>query len=359
MSGRLLVTGATGHLGANLVRRLLDDGETLRVLLEPGVKTAAVDGLDVERVTGDLRDVDAVAKAVRGVTAVYHVGAIVSTVQGNREHRRAIFETNVLGTKYVLDAALRHDVERVVVTGSFSAVGYDPNDSTRPSDEEMAFDPFRSPTPYSTSKAAAEQQCWQAAARGLDVRVAVSCAIIGPNDFVPSRLGGVLCALAKGRIAAYVPGGFPFVAARDIAEGHVLTMKKGRSGERYIFASEYRTMDELMGMYESVTGQRRPPIRLPRPMMSAVARAINPFVTRFVPPSQHRLTPAAIHILGLERRADIEKARRELGYQPTAVLDAVRAAYDWFRARGEIEAPKRPFTQNPDAASTYVSGQSH
>jgi nucleoside-diphosphate-sugar epimerase len=357
VNGRILVTGATGHLGANLVRRLLQDGAAVRVLLEPGVSSEAVDGLDVERITGDLRNAEAVAQAVRGVELVYHTGAIVSTVQGDGEHRRTIFETNVLGTKYVLDAALRHDVQRVVVTGSFSAVGYDPNDPTRPSDEEVPFDPFHSPTPYSTSKAAAEQQCWQAAARGLDVRVAVSCAIIGPNDFVPSRLGGVLCAFAKGRIAAYVPGGFPFVAARDIAEGHVLCMKKGKRGERYIFASEYRTMDELMGMFETVTGRNRPPIRLPRPMMSAIARLIDPFVTRWVPPERHRLTPAAIHILGLERRADIEKARRELGYQPTPLLDAVRAAYDFFCARGEIESPKRTVAKKSDAASAFVSGR--
>lgn len=353
MTGTVLVTGATGHLGANLVRRLLKDGDAVRVLLQPGASTEAVDGLDVERLVGDLRDPVAVARAVRDTARVFHTGAIVSTVTGNPKSREAIFETNVMGTKYVLDAALEHGVDRVVVTGSFSAVGYDPRDPTQASDEEMPFDPFHSPTPYSTSKAAAEQQCWQAAARGLDVRVAVSCGIVGPNDFVPSRLGGVLCAFSEGRIAAYVPGGFPFVAARDIAEGHVLTMNKGRSGERYIFASEYRTMDELMAMFETVTGRKRPPIRLPRPMMSAIAQAIDPFVTRFVPPERHRLTPAAIHILGLERRANIEKAKRELGYQPTTVLGAVQDAYDWFCARGKIANPRRPQPSKPRAASAF------
>jgi nucleoside-diphosphate-sugar epimerase len=278
-----------------------------------------------------------VARAVRGTSGVYHVGAIVSTVTGNAEHRQAIFETNVLGTKYILDAALESGVPRVVVTGSFSAVGYDPDDPAQASNEEMPFDPFRSPTPYSTSKAAAEHQCWQAAARGLHVSVAVSCAVLGPNDFVPSRMGGVLCEFSKGKIPSYVPGGFPFVAARDIAEGHVLTMKNGRSGERYIFASEYRTMDDLMAMFEEVTGRKRPPIRLSRSAMSAIAQVIDPFVTRWVPPERHRLTPAAIHILGLERRADTTKAERELGFRPTSIRDAVQEAYDWFCSRGRIE----------------------
>lgn len=331
---KTLVTGATGHLGANLVRRLLAQGDAVRALLMPGERSAALDGLAVERVTGDLRDPAAVFAAVSGCERVYHAGAIVSTVAGDTAHKQAIFATNVLGTKHVLDAALESGVKKVVATGSFSAVGYDPDDPSRPSNESMPFDPFRSPTPYSTSKAAMEQQCWQAAARGLDVVVAVSCAIIGPNDFMPSRLGGVMCSF--GRIPFYIRGGFPFVAARDIAEGHVLAMNRGRSGERYIFASQFHTLDEILGMFEEVTGKKRPPLQLSPAAMSAIAHAINPFVTRWVPPERHRLTPAAVHILRLQRRADISKAQTELGYEPTPIAAAVREAYAFFSERGML-----------------------
>jgi nucleoside-diphosphate-sugar epimerase len=309
------------------------------VLLRPGERTDAVDGLPVARVVGDLRSAEAVDRAVKGVSRVYHAGAIVSTVRGDRAHRKAIFDTNVLGTKHVLDAALRHHVVRVVMTGSFSAVGYDPEHPDRPSNEEMPFDPFHSPTPYSTSKAAAEHQCWQAVARGLDVVVAVSCAIVGPNDFTPSRLGGVLCSFAEGRLACYIDGGFPWVAARDISLGHVLAMNRGRPGERYIFASEYRTMTELMSIFEGVTGRRRPRLKMPAAAMSAVARLTEPLVTRFLPPERHRLTPAAVHILRLRRRADTSKAERELGYRSTSITTAVEEAYEWFCERGRILRP--------------------
>lgn len=339
MTGRILVTGATGHLGANLVRRLLADGESVRVLLEPGAPTEAVAGLDVERVHGDLRDEGAVARAVAGTTHVYHAGARVSTVSGDAAHRRELFEINVLGTRHVLAAALRHDVSRVVVTGSFSAVGYDADDPTKPSNEEMPFDPFLSPTAYSTTKAAAEHECWQATARGLDVVVAVSCAIVGPNDFRPSRLGGVLCSFAAGQLLSYIDGGFPWVAARDVAEGHVLAMKRGRRGERYILATEYLTMDALLSLFEVVTGRPRPRLRMPPAAMLAVAKLTEPLVTRFVPPERHRLTPAAVHILRLHRRADTSKARRELGFVPTSIEGAVREAYEFFVARGKIQAP--------------------
>jgi nucleoside-diphosphate-sugar epimerase len=347
MTGKTLVTGATGHLGANLVRRLLAGGEAVRALIQPGDRSPALDGLDVERITGDLRDPAAVAAAMRGADGVHHTGAIVSTVEGDAAHKRAIFETNVLGTRHVLQSAIEAGVRRVVVTGSFSAVGYDPANPSRPSTEDMPFDPFRSPTPYSTSKAAMEQQCWQAAARGLEVVVAVSCAIIGPNDFTPSRLGGVMCSF--GRIPFYIPGGFPFVAARDIAEGHVLAMNKGRSGERYVFASEYRTMDDIMAMFEEVTGKKRPPVRLSPAAMNVVAQLVNPFVTRFVPPERHRLTPAAVHILRLERRADITKARHELGFEPTDIATAVREAYAFFSERGMIGDRARTEKPRPEA----------
>jgi nucleoside-diphosphate-sugar epimerase len=356
MRGRTLVTGACGHLGANLVRRLLSDGEAVRVLLRPDSKTDAVEGLDVERVTGDLRDRESLERAVQGCERVYHAAAIVSIVAGNAAHRRAIFETNVLGTRRLLEAALRNGVRRVVVTGSFSAVGYDPEDPSKPSDEEMAFDPFRTPTPYSTSKAACEHQCWEMAARGLEVVVAVSCAIIGPNDFKPSRLGGVLCSFARGELACYIPGGFPWVAARDIAEGHILTMNKGRSGQRYIFATEYKTMDELMAIFEEVTGRKRPSIRLSPKLMYGIAKTISPFVAWWVPPERHRLTPAAIDILTLHRRADITKAETELGYRPTSVIQAAREACEWFRGRGFIPPKVGPVPQEsgvaPDSLKT-------
>jgi nucleoside-diphosphate-sugar epimerase len=347
MTAKSLVTGATGHLGANLVRRLLAGGDAVRVLVMPGDASPALDGLDVERAIGDLRDARAVAAAVSGRDRIYHTAAIVSTVQGDAQHKRAIFETNVIGTQNLLDAALRAGVQRVVATGSFSAVGYDPDDPSRASTEDMPFDPFRSPTPYSTSKAAMEQQCWHAAARGLEVVVAVSCAIIGPYDFTPSRLGGVMCSF--GRIPFYIPGGFPFVAARDVAEGHVLAMNKGRSGERYIFASEFRTLDDMMAMFEEVTGKKRPPVKLPAAVMGAIATAINPLVTRWVPPERHRLTPAAVHILQLGRHADITKARTELGYEPTPIAAAVRDAYAFYRERGMLRNAAQPSSARPAA----------
>ena len=326
-----LVTGATGHLGANLVRRLLLEGDRVRVLLRPTHDTRALDGLDVERAFGDIRDRASLDVALAGCARVYHCAARISITSGGE---REIYETNVLGTRNVLAAAARAGVTRTVVTGSFSAVGHHPN---RPSDERDPFNPFARALPYERSKAAVEHECLNAAVEGQDVVVAISCAIIGPNDFRPSRMGCVVRDFANGRMPAYIPGGFEFVAARDIVAGHLLAMERGRSGQRYIFSTEFVTVDTLMQWLEEITGRPRPRFRLPPPLMAAIAEVASPILSVLAPDKPQRLTPGAVHLLRMHRRADCTKARQQLGYEPSSVKDALREAYDWFVATGAIE----------------------
>jgi nucleoside-diphosphate-sugar epimerase len=328
----ILVTGANGHLGANLLRRLLAEGDPIRVLLRPGSDNSSVDGLTVERVFGDLRDPFSLDAATKGVAGVYHCAAQISTVSGGEQQ---IFATNVLGTRNLLRAALQNGVGRVVVSGSFSAIGHR---ADRPADETEPFNPFERHLPYAVSKAAVEHECLKAAADGLDVVIAISCAILGPNDFKPSRMGQVLIDYSNGRLPAYIPGGFEFVAARDIAEGHVLAMRKGCAGQRYIFSTGFMTLDALFDLFRDITGRPKPR-RLPPAIMMAAAE-IGELIHRYVLPGRRQLlTPAAVRLLRMGRRADNGKAQRLLGYRPTSIADAVHDAYDWFVARGAIATP--------------------
>jgi len=344
----VLVTGGSGHLGANLIRRLLERGESVRALARKGSNNAALEGLGVERVEGDLREPASLRAAVRGCRRIYHCAAKVSTADAQHQE---IYECNVLGTRNLLRAALEAGVSRVVVTGSFSAVGHDP--SRTADDETVPFHPFERHLPYGISKAFVEQECWKAALEGLEVVVAVSCAILGPHDFKPSRMGRVLVDFANGRLRAYIPGGFEFVSARDIVEGHVLAMEKGRQGQKYVFSTEFLSIDRLMGLLEEVTGQPRPRLRLPPPLMAGLATVSNFFLTRLAPERPQRFTPGAVRLLRMQRRADITKAKTELGYQPSSIAGAVREAYAWFADRGAIARPKRAVasyaigTQNP------------
>lgn len=331
-----LVTGATGHLGANLVRRLLGDGHAVRVLVHQD-DHGALAGLAVERVLGDLRDPATCREAVRGCGGVHHCAALVSTIDGDARHKRELFESNVLGTRNLLRAALEAGAPRVVVTGSLSAVGHDPQ---QPSDESVPFNPFERHLPYAFTKAAVEHECLKAFADGLPVVIATSCALLGPHDFKPSRLGQVLCDFANGKMRVYVGGGFEFVAVQDMVQGHLLCFEKGRPGQKYIFSTQFLTVDELLGIFAEVTGQPGPKLRLPGPLMAAVAEVAD-WVFGFFPNAPRRFTPAAIRILRMHRRANITKARTELGYEPTSIRDAVREAYEFFVRQGRITAPRK------------------
>ena len=354
----VFVTGAAGHVGANLVRRLLDEGVPVRVLLRPEDNNEGLDGLDVERAFGDLRDLEATKAALAGCRGVYHCAAYVSTIEGNRAHRRDLFECNVLGTRNVLLAAREAEAGRVVVTGSFSAVGYDLDDPSAPSNETMQFYPMERTMPYERSKSLVEQECWRAAAAGQDVVVATCCAVVGGADFFPSRLGRTLCDYTNGKLRAYIDGGFEFVAARDIVEGHLLCMRHGRSGEKYIFSSEYKTISEILDLYEEVTGVPRPRRRIPTRLMLVFSEVASFYLSRFHPDFPQRFTPGAIRLLQKCRHADTSKARRELDYRPTTILDAVHEAYAFHYNRNAIANlnAKRPRTVAADRPAAKREG---
>jgi len=353
----VLVTGSSGHVGANLVRRLLDDGARVRVLLRRESRNEALAGLDVERAYADIRDLEATKRALEGCQGVYHCAAKVSTIDGNAAHKREIFECNVLGTRNLLQAARETQAGRVVVTGSFSAVGYHLDDPSAPSDETMQFYPLERTMPYERSKVLTEHECLRAVAEGQDVVIATCCAVVGGADFVPSRLGRTLCDYSHGKLRAYVDGGFAFVAARDIVQGHLLCMQKGRTGQKYIFATEYKTISDILDLYEEASGIPRPNRRMPTPLMYASPEAASFYPSRFPPKFPQRLTPPAIRLPQQRRHADTGKAQRELGYQPTSIRAAVHEAYAFHYQRNAIRNPeaKRPNWNGGDRAASALA----
>jgi len=332
---RIFVTGGAGHLGANLVRRLLADGHELVALAQPGANNLGLreglEGQAIRVVEGDLRNQASFERALEGCEVAYHAAAMLVTRPGGE---RDIYDCNVVGTRNVLAVAKRAGLRRVVVTGSFSAVGHLPD---RPSNEDDRFYPFQTTLPYERSKAWVEHEVLRAVAEGQDVVIATSCAIIGGHDYLPSRMGRVIRDFANGHLRAYVPGGFEFVAARDIAEGHVLALDRGRSGQKYILSTEFCTVDRFVEICERVTGRKRPPLRLPHAVMRPISHLTSLFMSHFRPNDPQRFTPGALRILAQNRRADTTKAQTELGYRPTSIEAAVQDAYDFFGRRGQIE----------------------
>ncbi|MCY1056710.1 NAD-dependent epimerase/dehydratase family protein [Nannocystis sp. SCPEA4] len=334
--GKTLVTGAAGHVGASLVRHLLAAGEDVRVLVHPRHNNRGVENLPVERIEGDLLDEAAVARAVQGCTRVYHTAAKVSVLSPTEPQMRELWQINVLGTRHVLRAAQRAGVARVVHTSSFSTIGFDPGDPSKPCHEDMPFYPFVEWMPYSRTKVLAEHEALQACADGLDVVIAVSTGVVGPHDYLPSRTGKAMIDFARGKLRAIIPGGYEAVTTDDLARGHVLAMERGRTGQRYIFSTRYVTMDEMLALFAEQIGTSRRPVALSPRLMSTVARAISKPMARLFPNVPQHLTPGAVFVLTMQRRADTTRAQQELGFVPGDLPAAVRAWYEFFVAEGMI-----------------------
>jgi nucleoside-diphosphate-sugar epimerase/phytoene/squalene synthetase len=362
-TGKVFVTGGAGHLGANLVHRLLTDGRDVRVLLQPGANNDAIDALErttgkkLDRFMGDLRDLSSMRRALEGCETAYHVAAKVSTLNDTPDALREIYGSNVLGTANLLRAAREAGTKRVVVSGSFSAVGYDEQDPSKPADESVPFYPFDEHLAYGRTKVQVEHEVLKAVAEGQDVVIATSCAVLGPWDYIPSRMGRTLMDFTHGRLRAYIPGGFEFVAAKDIVEGHVLAMKRGRTGQKYIISTEFLTVDEIMDIFEEVSGRPRPKLRLPAPVMMGVAHVTSFVLTNFFPSVPQRFTPGAVRILSMQRHADTTKAKTELGFQPSSIRQAIHEAYADFARRGLV--PRTPTQRGLEDAAPSSSDVSN
>lgn len=334
--GKTLITGGSGHFGANLVRALIAEGHEVRALVQPGANNRGLDGLELERFAGDVRDPDRMREAAKGCGQVFHAAAKVSTRAPTPAEEREIWEINVLGTRNLVQASLAEDVDRFCLTGSFSGIGIDPEQPSRPVHEAMPFYPFMDWLPYARSKTLAEHEVLKGVAEGLDAVIAVSTGIVGPNDFLPSRTGKTLIDFATGKLRGYIPGGSEFVRAADLVEGHLLAMAKGKAGRRYLLSTEFLSLDELLDLFVEVAGGRKPRLRVPVPVMKTVARVYAGTVRRVLPNTPQRLTPGAIEILAMNRHADLSLAKDELGYAPTSMREAVREAYAFFCEAGMI-----------------------
>lgn len=353
----LLVTGAAGHVGANLVHQLVADGKRVRVLLRSEENNEAVDSIDVERVFGDLRNPQSLREAVKGCRGVYHVASMVSTIDGNAQHRRDIYETNVIGTRHLLRESKAAGVERFVLTSSFSAVGYDLDETDRPATEDMGFYPFHRAMPYERTKVLQEHEVLKAVAEGFDALIITSCAVIGGHDYLPSRMGRTMCKMANNQLRAYVPGGFEFVATKDIVAGHLLGMERGRTGQKYVISTQFLTLDDVFDVLEEITGQPRPKYKVPSNVLLPIAEVASAAIYRINPKFPQLLTPGAIRRLRLRRHADTSKARRELGFVPSRIEEAFAEAYAFHWGRGAISNPRARAPQVPAAASTPTSAR--
>lgn len=329
-----LVTGGTGFVGANIVRELLLDGASVRVLARKGSDRRGLDGCAVEFVDGDLLDPASVRAAVVGARDVYHAAADYRLWAPDP---RALYRTNVDGTRHVLEAAAEAGARRIVYTSTVGAVGI-PKDGT-PGDETTHVSLDDMAGAYKSSKFLAERVAEELAARGAPVVIVNPSAPIGPWDVKPTPTGQMIVDFLKGKMVATVNTGLNLVHVRDVARGHLLAAQRGRVGERYILGNCNLTLLEIFRLLAALTGIAAPRFRVPYGIawLGAAGMEAVAMVTRR--PPQVPLT--AVRMARKRMYFSSSKAIQELGLPQTPVELALGDAVRWFIERGYAPPPPR------------------
>jgi dihydroflavonol-4-reductase len=317
------VTGATGHIGNVLVRKLLERGEKVRALILPGENRQPLAGMEIEEVEGDILDLDALRRAMSDVQRVYHLAGVISIMPGKNMIVRRV---NVQGTRNVIRAAREAGVERLVYTSSIHALFRAPHGVLI--DETIPFDPEHAISAYDQSKAEASLLVQDAACMGLDAVIACPTGVIGPYDFRGSEMGHLILDAMRTRTQFLINGAYDFVDVRDVADGLILAGDKGRSGESYILSGERLSLGGLLDLMQRVTGLRY--LRLPVPMdLARFAAIFAPLYYRLAK-AKPRLTPYALATVTSNSVISNAKARQELGYAPRSLSESIRDTVQWF-----------------------------
>lgn len=329
---RVLVTGATGFLGAGIVRELAARGHAVRALVRPASPLAGLEGAPAEIARGDVLEPASVRAALSGVEALVHAAGVPRIGADARE----TFAVNVRGVEVVLEAALAAGVSRAVVTSSTAVMGGTRaptllDESTHGNAEALGIG-------YFVSKLRGERVALAFAARGLPLVVVRPSYVLGPGDTHGSS-AAIVVALARGRLPGWVEGGASFCDVRDVARGHAEALARGRAGEVYVLGGHNLRMGEFIERTCAAAGVAPPP-RIPTGVAFAAAALQEAWaaVTGRRPASTRDLVRAA----ALHTWASSAKAERELGYAirplDEMLADTLRFALESGRLRAETEA---------------------
>jgi dihydroflavonol-4-reductase len=320
-----LVTGATGFIGWHVARMLLARGTRVRALARPG---SQVRELDVEVVTGDLRDPASLDRAVEGCGVVFHVAADYRLWAKDPTE---LYRSNVEGTRNLLTAARHGGVERVVYTSTVGCIGI-PKD--RPGSEDVTVGVEDMTGAYKRSKFQAEQVALEFAESGFPVVIVNPTAPIGDHDFKPTPTGKIVVDYLKGAMPAFVDTGLNLVDVRDTAEGHLLAAERGRVGERYILGSENLTLQQILARLAAISGGQAPRWRIPHGLAFAAGVASTGWAN--LTGHEPRVPLDAVKMARTKVFVSLDKAKRDLGFNPEPVDGALKRAVDWFRANGYV-----------------------
>jgi len=324
---KTFVTGATGFIGASIVRELLKDGREVRVLVRSSSNLANLKGLDVEICHGDLLDASGLRRALKGCDVLYHAAADYRLWARDAAE---MYRINVGGTGAVLEAALENNVSRVVYTSSVGTLGNPGNGQMGTEETMVSLDDMVGP--YKKSKFLAEREAEKFIARGLPLVIVNPSTPVGPWDIKPTPTGKIIVDYLNRKMPAYLDTGLNLIAVEECARGHILAEQQGLTGRKYILGNVNLSLRDIFVMLQEITGIPAPKVRLPyTPVL--VAAWINEGLSR-ITGCEPLIPLAGVQMAAHHMYFDSERAVRELGLSQTPVTEALERAVEWFRTNG-------------------------
>ncbi len=319
----ILVTGATGFIGTNLVRKLVNQGETVRILRRDWSNMLGLKGLAIEEHIGDIRDYQTVRKAVKGCKRIYHLAALLKIAPFERERFQKI---NVQGSENIALAALEEGIEKLVYTSSIAAIGF--GTEKNPATEESEFNLGQFKLPYIDTKRSGEQKILEYCKSGLPAVVVNPGYVMGPWDKHPG-LNKLLVLAARGKLWYYIGGGLSIVDVDDVVQGHILAMEKGQIGERYILSNENLTYKEFITMANEFSGKKPPKIKIPflLTLITGYLAEAAGTLFRFNP----GISSGIARMTSITHYVSSDKAKKEIGFTLTPLADTFKKTFDWLK----------------------------
>ena len=325
---KCFVTGATGFLGSHVARQLLAAGADLRLLVRPTSRLDNIAAIRADHVVGDLRDVDSLRKGMSDCEFVFHVAADYRLWARDGQE---LYQSNVDGTRNILQAARDSKVRRVIYTSSVATMGFGNNG--RLTDEKSPVTLENMIGDYKRSKFMAERLVLEAGQAGQAVVMVNPTTPIGERDIKPTPTGQIVVDFLKRKFPAYVDTGLNLVDVIDCAHGHLQAMEKARPGERYILGGENLTLKQILDKLGAITGLPSPKVKVPYGVALA-AGAWGSLVVGGMLKREPRATIEAVQMSRKKMFVASTKAERELAWNPRPVDDALRRAVEWFQANG-------------------------
>ena len=324
-----LITGGSGHVGANLTRELIDQGIKVRCI-DFDKDHKAFEGLDIELIPGSVTDKESLDPIFNNVDIVFHTAAIISLERRNKNLIRLV---NVEGTRNVCEAALKHRVKRLIHFSSVDAFTRYP--LNEPLLEDRPLIENKNSVPYDLSKADAQRIVLDYCEQGLDASIIHPSGVYGPHDYKPSLFGQTFIDIANGKRQFNINVGYDYVDVRDLCKTAVACVEKGKSGQNYIVSGHYMDFTYLSEIVSQELGRKL--LKLTLPMFTLYLGLPFYFIQSRVTGKPQALTIDSIHTIKVQNKnIPGELAKEELGHSPRGIDETLKDTVKFFKDVGEI-----------------------